>query len=175
LCIISHNAVILSGAVIGKGCVIGAGSVVRGDVPPLTMCVGNPGRLLPRQLDAAERLWLESLALTSLDWKTLGDIFANYSLHRDAVLSRNFADYPKQNPTNTTNAILFDSIRNPHGRIELRNLMGVRYQEQVISAAKLPASVVSYLRQAVGEDGPMEWTPCLFDWAKSDLDKCLPG
>lgn len=175
LTIVSHNAVILSGAIVGKGCVIGAGSVVRGEIPPLTIWVGNPGRMLPRQLDTAERLWLESLELTTLDWETLGGIFANYPIHRDAVLSKNVTDYPKQNPEDTTNAILFDSIRNPHGRLELRNLMGVRYKEHVIRAAMLPAFVVAYLRQALGEDGPMDWTPCLFDWAKSDLDKCLPS
>jgi len=173
LCIVSHNVVILSGAIVGKGCVIGAGSVVRGEVPPIPICVGNPGRMLPRKLDATERLWLESLELTSLDWETIGGIFANYPIDRDAVLSKDFAEYPKQNPVHTTNAILFDSTRNLHGRIELRNLIGVRYKEQVIGAAKLPASVNAYLRQALGDDGPMDWVPCLFGWAKSDLESCL--
>ena len=39
---IGRNVTLLSGAHIGRGCTIGACSVVTKDMPPYTVCVGNP-------------------------------------------------------------------------------------------------------------------------------------
>ena len=41
---IGANSMILPGVTIGDGAVVGAGSVVRRDVPPHTMVLGNPAR-----------------------------------------------------------------------------------------------------------------------------------
>ncbi|SDW86409.1 Hexapeptide repeat of succinyl-transferase [Hydrobacter penzbergensis] len=43
---IAYNAVIVSGAKIGKGSVIAAGSVVSSVIPPWSIVVGNPGRVI---------------------------------------------------------------------------------------------------------------------------------
>lgn len=43
---IGANSIILPGTKIGRGAVIGAGSVVTKDVPPYSIYVGNPARLL---------------------------------------------------------------------------------------------------------------------------------
>jgi acetyltransferase-like isoleucine patch superfamily enzyme len=43
---IGGNALILSGVTIGHGAVVGAGSVVVADVPPYSVAVGNPARVL---------------------------------------------------------------------------------------------------------------------------------
>jgi acetyltransferase-like isoleucine patch superfamily enzyme len=43
---IGRDALILSGVTIGDGAVIGAGSVVTKDVPPYSICAGNPARLV---------------------------------------------------------------------------------------------------------------------------------
>ncbi|UOE44326.1 acyltransferase [Agromyces larvae] len=43
---IGHNAVVLPGVTIGAGAVIGANSVVRDDVPPRTVAVGSPARVV---------------------------------------------------------------------------------------------------------------------------------
>lgn len=40
------GAIILPGVTIGKGAIVGAGAVVIKDVPPLTVVVGNPARIL---------------------------------------------------------------------------------------------------------------------------------
>lgn len=41
---IGRNVTLLSGVHIGRGCTIGACSVVTKDMPPYTVCVGNPAR-----------------------------------------------------------------------------------------------------------------------------------
>lgn len=43
---IGANATVLCGITIGEGAIVGAGSVVTKDVPPWTIVVGNPARLL---------------------------------------------------------------------------------------------------------------------------------
>ena len=40
---------ILPGARIGHGCVIGAGAVVSGEVPPMSVAVGNPARVVKKR------------------------------------------------------------------------------------------------------------------------------
>jgi galactoside O-acetyltransferase len=49
---IGSNAVVLPGVRIGYGAVIGAGSVVTRDVPPMTVAVGTPARVLREITDA---------------------------------------------------------------------------------------------------------------------------
>jgi carbonic anhydrase/acetyltransferase-like protein (isoleucine patch superfamily) len=46
---IGANVTILDGVTIGDGSVIGAGSVVTKDVPPMSVAVGNPARVLRRR------------------------------------------------------------------------------------------------------------------------------
>ncbi|KAL5622179.1 hypothetical protein BROUX41_006124 [Berkeleyomyces rouxiae] len=45
-CFIGGGAVILPGVTIGKGSTVGAGSVVTRNVPPMTVAVGNPARVV---------------------------------------------------------------------------------------------------------------------------------
>jgi UDP-2-acetamido-3-amino-2,3-dideoxy-glucuronate N-acetyltransferase len=47
---VGSGAVILCGVTIGEGALVGAGSVVTRDVPPHTIVVGNPARVL-RQVE----------------------------------------------------------------------------------------------------------------------------
>lgn len=48
---LGQNVVVLPGVTIGAGAVIGANSVVRSDIPPRTVAVGAPARVI-RYLDA---------------------------------------------------------------------------------------------------------------------------
>lgn len=45
---IGARAIVLKGVTIGKGAVIGAGAVVSVDVPPFSVVVGNPARVVRR-------------------------------------------------------------------------------------------------------------------------------
>jgi acetyltransferase-like isoleucine patch superfamily enzyme len=51
---IGTGSVILGGITIGEGAIVGAGSVVTKDVPPNTIVVGNPARVM-RKSDAPAR------------------------------------------------------------------------------------------------------------------------
>lgn len=48
---IGHEACILSGSIIGDGAVIGAKSVVRCDVPPYAIVIGNPAIVIRYRFD----------------------------------------------------------------------------------------------------------------------------
>lgn len=47
-CWIGANAVVTSGVTIGKHCVIAAGAVVTKDIPPYSVAVGNPARVIKK-------------------------------------------------------------------------------------------------------------------------------
>lgn len=70
---IAGNSTIVSGVTIGDGAVVGAGSVVLGDVPPYTIVLGNPARVMQKRFSDAE---IE--ALLALRW---------WDLSRDQIVS----------------------------------------------------------------------------------------
>lgn len=52
---ICGNVTIIGGVTIGEGCVIGAGSVVTRDIPPHSLAVGNPCRVI-RQISEKDSI-----------------------------------------------------------------------------------------------------------------------
>ena len=54
-CWLASNVVVCGGVTIGEGSVIGAGSVVTRDIPPHSLAVGSPCRVI-RTLTAADRM-----------------------------------------------------------------------------------------------------------------------
>jgi acetyltransferase-like isoleucine patch superfamily enzyme len=47
---VGRGAYILKGVTVGEGAIVGAGAVVTRDVPPLSVAVGNPARILERDV-----------------------------------------------------------------------------------------------------------------------------
>ena len=54
-CWIAGNVTVIGGVTIGEGCVIGAGSVVTRDIPPNSLAVGNPCRVI-RQITSKDEI-----------------------------------------------------------------------------------------------------------------------
>lgn len=54
-CWIASNVVVVGGVTIGEGSVIGAGSVVTKDIPPHSLAVGNPCKVI-RQITEADAM-----------------------------------------------------------------------------------------------------------------------
>ena len=48
---IGHNALFLSGVKVGQGAIIGAGSVVRENVAPYAIVIGNPAKVIKYRFD----------------------------------------------------------------------------------------------------------------------------
>lgn len=59
-CWLASNVVVIGGVTIGEGCVIGAGSVVTKDIPPHSLAVGNPCRVI-RQITEEDTIQYEKL------------------------------------------------------------------------------------------------------------------
>ncbi len=56
---IGANAVILAGITIGEHCVVGAGSVVTKDIPPFSVVVGNPAKVV-KKWDDQQQKWIRN-------------------------------------------------------------------------------------------------------------------
>jgi len=57
-CLIGRGSCILSGVKVGRNSVIGANSVVTHDIPPNSVAVGSPARIV-RQYSPIEKRWLD--------------------------------------------------------------------------------------------------------------------
>lgn len=63
---IGNGAKILSGVTIGDGCIIGAGATVAKSIPPYSIVVGNPGRIVKKRFD--EETIEKMLLMKWWDW-----------------------------------------------------------------------------------------------------------
>ena len=51
---IGRRVIILPGVTIGDGCIIGAGAVITKDIPPYSVVVGVPAKVVRRRKDDEE-------------------------------------------------------------------------------------------------------------------------
>lgn len=67
-CWIGINSVVMPGVTIGKGSVIGAGSIVTKNIPPYSICVGSPSKIIKKRLEFYPPTELFALEDTSLPY-----------------------------------------------------------------------------------------------------------
>lgn len=81
---IGNGAIVINGITVGDGAIIGAGAVVTKDIPPYSVVVGVPARVIKMRFDAhtIERL----LKISWWNWP-MNIIGANESLLRMTILS----------------------------------------------------------------------------------------
>jgi len=72
---IGQSAIIKSGVRIGVGSVIGAGSIVTKDIPPYTICAGNPARPIRKRFDEE----LCNLLVESKWWELNDSVLSEYA------------------------------------------------------------------------------------------------
>jgi acetyltransferase-like isoleucine patch superfamily enzyme len=75
---LAANVVVLGGVKIGHGSIIGAGSIVNKDIPPFSIAVGNPAKVI-KKYSFSQNKWLHVS-----DWKQENDDKVNLS--EDAYL-----------------------------------------------------------------------------------------
>lgn len=56
-CFFGYGSQVIGNVRIGHGCVIGAGTLIRGDIPPFSLAVGNPAKVIKR-FDFSSRQWV---------------------------------------------------------------------------------------------------------------------
>lgn len=56
---VGANAVILAGVTVGKHAVVGAGSVVNMDIPPYSVCAGNPAKII-KTYSPENKMWVKA-------------------------------------------------------------------------------------------------------------------
>jgi acetyltransferase-like isoleucine patch superfamily enzyme len=63
-CFIGPNAVVTKGVNIGDGCMVGAGSVVMSDIPPKSVAVGCPAKVVAKVIIRGDKIGFEKLRKT---------------------------------------------------------------------------------------------------------------
>lgn len=75
---IASNVTILAGVTIGRGAVLGAGVVCRKDVPPYSVVVGNPGKVVGFKFSPEEVIEHEKKMYPENERMTKEELEANY-------------------------------------------------------------------------------------------------
>ena len=85
---IGQNVTFLPGVHVGDGCIIGANSVVGSDIPPYSVAVGNPARVIKKRFDDEMIELLEKLQWWNLSEKQIQKIIP--------ILSNSDINYVKE-------------------------------------------------------------------------------
>lgn len=85
---IGSNVSLIQGITIGDGAVIGAGAVVTKDIPPYSIVVGVPAKIIRYRFTEDERIWLRGLKWWDLDKSSIqliAPFFKNIDILRKFV------------------------------------------------------------------------------------------
>lgn len=84
---IGSNSVILPGVRIGRGSIIGGGSVVTKDIPPYSIAVGNPAKVVSQRFEADKIDFLEKLRWWEWDIEKIKRNKDVFELNMKVILS----------------------------------------------------------------------------------------
>jgi serine acetyltransferase len=84
-CWLGHDVSVVGKVKIGHGCVIGANTVVTNDIPPFSMVVGNPGRII-KTFNFETNAWEKGAKFNS-------SLYSDEEIYRN-YLNSNFNDLP---------------------------------------------------------------------------------
>lgn len=65
---IGFGVIVLSGVTIGKGSIVAAGCLVNKDIPPYSICVGNPAKIIGRRFSNEEISLHEEILYGKESW-----------------------------------------------------------------------------------------------------------
>lgn len=82
-CFFGLGAQVIGNVQIGHGCVVGAGAVVRDNVPPFSLVVGNPAKVIKRY-DFAQQTWVRWPAEPYTEGPSEADYLAHLRQHTGA-------------------------------------------------------------------------------------------
>ncbi len=85
-CWLGGNVVVVPGVTIGDGCVIGAGSVVAKDIPPYSLAVGNPCRVIRKITEEDRKFYRTGKEFDPDAWEQVQE-FVRRKKSGDASLS----------------------------------------------------------------------------------------
>jgi virginiamycin A acetyltransferase len=66
-----HESIVMPGVTIGNGCVIGSRAVVTKDLPPYSIAVGNPAKVVKRRFSDQTIASLEAIAWWNWDYEKI--------------------------------------------------------------------------------------------------------
>lgn len=83
---IGHGAIILAGVTVGTGSIIGAGTVVTKEIPPFSVAVGNPAKVVKMRFEENKiRRLLESEWWRFMPWELPSELIDDIESFTDQV------------------------------------------------------------------------------------------
>jgi phosphonate metabolism protein (transferase hexapeptide repeat family) len=92
---IGHGAILLPNVTIGNGSVIGAGSIVTKDIPPFSIAVGNPARVIRKRFDDEVIQKIQELKWWDWSYEQIKSRLEDFSLDPQEFLEKYLAEEVK--------------------------------------------------------------------------------
>jgi phosphonate metabolism protein (transferase hexapeptide repeat family) len=91
---IGHNAILLPGVSVGAGSVVGAGAIVTKVVPPYTIAVGSPARIVKRRVEPAVETAMMRIAWWDWEHDRIAVAMADFRTLDAAAFARKYDPTP---------------------------------------------------------------------------------
>ena len=168
--LISSGAVVLSGVKIGDGAVVGAEAVVTKDVPPFSIVVGNPAKVIRYRFD--EETIKELLKIRWWDFE-LEYLFSNLPLIQKMKTDEfieNFGDISKNKYASQKNRFVF-AMSQANERVDKVKCAGCDIDGEYVPLEKLNKTIQFYANQYVISKSTSSDTKMIY--GVNDIFQCM--